>query len=255
MSVAHYDWTDYYDIVSNGLDRDVEFYTSLGLEADGTVLDLGCGTGRISIPMALKGIEVVGVDASEKMLEKARAKADMAQVNDKITFIHDDMRTFELGRTFQLAMIPYRSFLHLLSVKEQMAALRQVSKHLAEGGLLALNVFVPTIQHLYEQNEKSSTRGIYMIPGSEDRLVVWDYTRYDHFRQIAEIIRQYERTDQDGVVVQRVVSPLHIRYIFPSELHHLLRLAGFGIVERYGDFSKKAFDSESTELIVIAKKL
>jgi ubiquinone/menaquinone biosynthesis C-methylase UbiE len=252
--VRHYDWTDYYDIVSNGLEGDVEFYTEMARQANGPVLELACGTGRISLPIALRGMEVVGIDSSEKMLQKARVKAEMAGVSGKIEFIHGDMRTFELGRTFSLVMIPYRSFLHLLSVKDQMAALRQVRKHLSEGGLLAMNVFVPFIQHLYEQNEKSSTRGIYAIPDSEDRLVVWDYMRYDYFQQIVEVIRQYERTDATGVVVERVIAPFHIRYIFPAELHHLLRLAGFTIVGRYGSFAKTPFGPESTELIIVAKK-
>jgi ubiquinone/menaquinone biosynthesis C-methylase UbiE len=255
MGASHYDWTDYYDIVSNGLAHDVEFYTELAVNAKGKVLELACGTGRISIPIARKGVEIIGIDSSEKMLEKGRVKAEMAQVSDTLQFVQGDMRTFELEETFPLIMIPYRSFLHLLTVKDQMSALRQIRKHLSDDGLLALNVFVPHIADLYEQDEKSSTRGIYPIPGSKDQLVVWDYTRYDHFQQIAEIIRQYERIDSDGVVLQRVVSPLHIRYVFPAELHHLLRLAGFRIVERYGDFTKGTFGAQSKELILVAKKL
>ncbi|MFT9848687.1 class I SAM-dependent methyltransferase [Aneurinibacillus sp. REN35] len=255
MGVAHYDWTDYYDIVSDGLEGDVGFYTELALQTGGSVLDLACGTGRISMPLALNGLEVYGVDSSEKMLEKARMKAEMAQVGDRVTFIHGDMRTFNLERTFPLIMVPYRSFLHMLSVKEQIAALRQIRQHLPDGGLLALNIFVPLISHLYEQNEKSASRGIYAIPGTTDRLAVWDYTRYDHFQQIAEIIRQYERMDRDGTVIQRVVAPFHIRYIFPAEMHHLLRLAGFSVIGRYGSFAKEAFGPSSTELIIVAKKV
>ncbi|WP_027415588.1 class I SAM-dependent methyltransferase [Aneurinibacillus terranovensis] len=255
MGVAHYDWTDYYDIVSNGLEHDIEFYTELAGNVGGPVLDLGCGTGRISIPVARTGTNVVGVDSSGRMLEKARMKAKLMKVEDKINFVEGDMRTFELRQVFSMAMIPYRSFLHLLTVKDQMIALRQIRKHLSEEGLLALNIFVPTIRSLYEQDEKSSTRGIYEIPGSDDRLVVWDYTRYDHFQQIAEIIRQYERVDSSGVVLQRVVAPFHIRYIYPAELHHLLRLVGFSIVGRYGDFKKGTFGPESTELVIVAKNL
>jgi ubiquinone/menaquinone biosynthesis C-methylase UbiE len=120
--VRHYDWTDYYDIVSNGLEGDVEFYTEMARQANGPVLELACGTGRISLSIALRGMEVVGIDSSEKMLQKARVKAEMAGVSGKIELVHGDMRTFELGRTFSLVMIPYRSFLHLLSVKDQMAA-------------------------------------------------------------------------------------------------------------------------------------
>lgn len=254
MGNSHYDWPDYYDIISSGLDHDVEFYANLAEEVEGKVLELGCGTGRVTIPIARRGIEIVGLDSNSFMLEKGTRKGKMARIGDHMQFIEGDMREFHFRGTFSLIIIPYRSFLHLLTVQEQMDTLRNIYRHLPSGGIFALNVFVPKINHLYEEDDKSSTRGIYDIPGSEDRLAVWDFTRFDHYMQIGEIIRQYERLNVKGEVIQRIISPLHIRYVFPFELHHLLKLSGFSVVHKYGDFYKTPFGPESQELIIVARK-
>lgn len=254
MLHSHYDWADYYDIVSSGLEYDVEFYLNLAREVKGGILELGCGTGRITLPVSRLGQETVGLDLSAAMLEKAHWKAKLARVGENLRFVEGDMRTFQLSQTFSLIMIPYRSFLHLLTVKDQMETLKQIYNHLELDGLLALNIFVPQIKHLYEEDEKTSTRGIYEIPGSEDHLVVWDYTRFDHFMQISEVIRQYERVNAQGEVCKRVVVPLHIRYVFPLEMHHLLERAGFSIVHQYGDFVGTPFGPESNELVIVARK-
>jgi SAM-dependent methyltransferase len=255
MEASHYDWTDYYDIVSTGLQHDIEFYTDIAREANGSILELGCGTGRITIPAAMAGADIIGLDLSIAMLEKARMKAKVMKVDHRVAFKEGDMRDFSLDKKFAAVIIPYRSFLHLLTVKDQQAALRSIRDHLQEDGILAFNIFVPSIKHLYEQDERSSTRGIYEIPGSEDKLYVWDYTRYDHYQQIAEIIRQYERVSRTGVVVEKVNAPFYIRYMLPVECQHLLKLAGFSVLYRYGDFQRGEFGPDSTELIVVAKKI
>jgi SAM-dependent methyltransferase len=254
MGISHYDWPDYYDIVNSGLENDVEFYVNLARETDGKILELGCGTGRVTIPIARNKKEIIGLDSNPYMLEWGKRKAKMARTGDYLQFVEGDMREFWFEETFSLIIIPYRTFLHLLTVKEQIAALANIYRHLKQGGLLALNVFVPHIKLLYEEDNKSSTRGIYRIPGSEDSLVVWDYTRFDHFTQIAEIIRQYERINKKGEVIEKIISPLNIRYIYPFELHHLLKLTGFKVVQKYGDFYKSAFGPESKELIIVARK-
>ena len=254
MGKSHYDWPDYYDIVSSGLEHDVEFYVNLAEEVEGKVLELGCGTGRVTIPIARSEKEIVGLDSNPFMLDKGKKKGKMARIGNHMQFVEGDMREFRFRETFSLIIIPYRSFLHLLTVKEQLDTLCNIYRHLSPGGLIALNMFVPHIKSLYEEDHKSSTRGIYDIPGSEDRLAVWDYTRFDHYMQIAEIIRQYERLNVKGEVIQRIISPLHIRYVYPFELHHLLKLSGFKVLQKYGDFYKTPFGPESTELIIVARK-
>lgn len=249
-----YRWAEYYDLTQRGLSGDIPFFLEMARQANGEILDLACGTGRISIPLAEAGIQVTGLDLSTEMLERAREKANERGVLDRLTFLQGDMRKFELGKTFPLIMIPFRSFLHLLHIQEQMQALSCIRRHLAPGGRFVLNVFVPKISHLYEESEKMSLRGTYPLE-SGDEIAMWDYTRYDHFQQLSEVTRTYERTNSEGLVTEKVVGRFTLRYIFPAELHHLLRLNGFKVVQRYGSFDKEPFDRNSTELIIVAEAI
>lgn len=255
MSINNlYSWPEYYDLTQRGVSGDLAFYLEYAKQAGGEVLDLACGTGRISVPLAEAGIPVTGLDLSLEMLQRARQKAEEAGVAGRIRFIQGDMRRFALERSFPLIMIPFRSFLHLLHLKEQMNALTCIRNHLTPGGKLVLNVFVPKVNDLYEENEKMSLRGIYPLENGE-QVLMWDYTRYDHFQQLAEVTRTYERVAPDGRLKEKVVGRFTLRYIYPVELHHLLRLNGFKVIERYGSFAKTPFDQHSTELIVVAQAM
>lgn len=249
--VNMYHWADYYDLTQQGLAGDLAFYEEYAKAAKGEVLELGCGTGRVTIPLAKAGIDMTGLEISREMLEKAVTKAEEAGVIEHLSFIQGDMRQFSLGKKFGLIMIPYRSFLHLLHIQEQMKALRCIREHLQPGGKLVFNVFVPHIKHLYEESEKLTLRGMYPL-GDGQEVAMYDFTRYDYFQQVAEVTRSYERLDQNGKMQERVTGRFTLRYVFPTELHHLLRLAGFKVLERYGSFAKAPFDATSTEFIIVA---
>jgi SAM-dependent methyltransferase len=124
--------------------EDIPFYTQLARQAGErgeSVLELGCGTGRVTIPMAQTSADVTGLDSAPAMLQIARAKADPEKIN--VRFVEGDMADFDLDRIFGLVTIPFRSFLHLVLDEEQLGCLACVNRHLAPGGLLALNFYVP----------------------------------------------------------------------------------------------------------------
>src|SRR5207253_2377433 len=108
-----------YDTISTGLEGDVSFYVDEARNSGAPVLELGCGTGRILIPIAETGIEIVGLDAAQSMLDIARRKvaALPEETQRRIELTEGDMRHFDLGRRFSLVLIPYRAFLHLLTVE------------------------------------------------------------------------------------------------------------------------------------------
>lgn len=123
--------------------HDVPFYVELARQAadEGqAVLELGCGTGRVTIPIAQAGVEVVGLDNSPAMLDVARRKARDAGLD--IRWVTADMRSFQLEQPFGLIIIPFRTFLHLLTDEDQAASLDRVYQHLLPGGRFALNFFV-----------------------------------------------------------------------------------------------------------------
>src|SRR3989304_2932923 len=128
---------------------DIPFYVGLAKEAAAAghaVLELACGTGRVTIAIAEAGLPIVGLDASPAMLGRARHKTEG---RDNPRWVDGDMRDFRLDERFGLVIIPFRSFLHLLTVADQKACLAHIREHLAEGGRLALNVFNPDLAVIF----------------------------------------------------------------------------------------------------------
>lgn len=250
-----YDWPDYYDWTSNGLDHDLTYYTELAKESGGPVLELGCGTGRCSLAIAREGIQVYGIDQSIDMLQRAEQKAKAMGLDQMVTWMEENMTEFDLPHhKFPLVIIPYRSFLHLTNVHDQIETLKKIRDHLTDDGVLAFNVFVPHLDHLMDIDGKYSYRGTFPIPGSEENVELYDFTEIDSFHQLATITRYMERFDGNGASLERIRTMLQIRYIFPTELCHLLAVCGFRIRGQYGSFYRGAFNHRSEELIVEAVK-
>ncbi|MBA4495410.1 class I SAM-dependent methyltransferase [Paenactinomyces guangxiensis] len=249
-----YDWPDYYDWTSPGLERDLTYYIELAKQTGGPVLELGCGTGRCSLAIARLGIPVVGVDLSSPMLQKARQRAKKLNLSDRVRWVEADMSRFSLNERFPLVIIPYRSFLHLLTVRDQISTLKRIRQHLTDGGLFAFNIFVPRIRDLYQMEGKYSFRGSFLASGGKERVDLYDLTEFDYFNQTAYITRYAERFDEKGHSLGRIRMAFRLRYIFPAELNHLLALCGFKIINRFGSFHRTPFDARSEELIIEAVK-
>jgi ubiquinone/menaquinone biosynthesis C-methylase UbiE len=136
-----------YDHLFTGLPGELRFYVDAARNAGSPVLELGCGTGRIMFPVAEAGVEVVGLDMVPEMLSVAEDKLSElhSRARERVQLVEGDMRAFDLGRRFRLAMIPFRAFLHMLTVDDQRRCLECVRRHLTDDGLLALNVFDPRL--------------------------------------------------------------------------------------------------------------
>ena len=151
---------EFYDFIPPYAERrDVEFYVDLARRAKGKILELGCGTGRVLIPTAAAGCQVVGLDLAANMLAKCREKLESQprEVRERVRLVQGDMVSFDLGENFNLVTTPFRPFQHLLSVEEQVACLRSVNRHLEEGGRLVLDVFQPDFQRLTDPKFKQET--------------------------------------------------------------------------------------------------
>lgn len=148
---------DLYDAYGLGVPGDVEFYVQEARRAGSPVLEIGCGTGRITLPVAQAGIEVTGIDISPAMLDVARKKlgALAPETRSRVKLVEADMREFSLADRFRLIMAPYRAFLALLTVDDQKRALGRFRDHLAEGGRLILNFFDPRVDLLASRSGES----------------------------------------------------------------------------------------------------
>jgi SAM-dependent methyltransferase len=263
---SHYDPL-IYDAVVQGVPNDVEFYVSLAKEARAAghpVLELACGTGRVSIPIARAGVQVVGLDASPAMLGRAheKARAERSRSGEGLTnvrWVEGDMRDFALPERFGLVIIPFRSFQHLLTVDDQLSCLRCVYQHLVAGGRFALHIFNPDIARIAtwlttRRGGAQRLSGEYRHPRSGRRARRWELPAYHPAEQQLDVSFLDEEIEDDGGVVSRVYRDLRLRYTFRFEMEHLFAGAGFEIEALYGDFARGAFDDTSVEQVWLARR-
>ena len=250
---------DYYDHVVPYRNRpDVTFYVETAVESGGPVLELGCGTGRVTIPTALAGIGIVGIDLSPHMLDvcRTRLRGESPEVNSLVELLQLDMRGFDLNRGFSLVTTPFRSFQHLITVEDQVSCLDCAYRHLEPGGQIILDIFNPSLEALTR-----NTLGEEI--GEEPEFRMQDGRRVsrrhkivdrDPFNQINQVELIYYVTHPDGRE-ERLVHSFPMRYLFRYEAQHLLERCGFEFEEVFADFEKSPYGSKSPgELICVARK-
>lgn len=236
---------------------DIEWYCRKATESRGPVLELGAGTGRITIPIAEKGSVITALDVDSGMLGKLRQKISTlaSEVQHRITVSEGDMRTFALNQKFALVIIPFRAFLHNLTWDDQLSCLRQARAHLRPGGELALNVFHPSLEYMAQY--AGSSAGTWRLRGSLDLpdggfIVRSETTRYDTVHQQLHSLVKSEEYGPGGRLLCTDILRLHLAYLYPADIRRLLENAGFENVRISGDFKGRAFDRDMDELVVEA---
>jgi len=258
--MAEYDaWAEYYDLVFRGLPGEAEFYVGQAARSTGPVLELGCGTGRLAIPMAMCGAHVTGVDISEAMLAGARAKAaSVGPVEGRLELVAGDMRAIGLGRTFACIVMAYRTFMHLLTPDDQRRCLRSVHEHLEQGGVFILNMWAPKPSLIAPQLKQPEGTllfgGQYSMPGQDRELVHYCASSYDEFAQRLHEEHFLQEIDREGTVLRSLVLPLDRTWIYNREFAHLAEACSFEVEVLFGDFDCNPFTAESTEMIWVLRR-
>lgn len=243
----------FYDYEQKEFTKDIPFYVEYAKKCRGEVLELGCGTGRVLIPIAREGIRVTGLDASQEMLNIARQKVYKdSSAKNNVTFIKGDMKGFDIGKKFALIYIAFRSFQCLLSKEQQIACLQRVHYHLQDKGLFILDLFAPR-HDLLAQEERNldlgkfydEEKGFYVSRRAEDK--------YDLANQTLHEDRYYEWNDESGEFHTQVWS-FDLAYLFRYEADLLLGKCGFSVVDIFGDFDRSPYDYFSGEQIFVAMK-
>ena len=220
---------------------DAAFYRQLAQEAGGPVLELGCGTGRVLLPIAALGIPCVGVDASPAMLAVLRGK----NPPPNLELVQASMETFDVGaRRFALVTCPFRAFQHLLTVDAQLAALANVRRHLAPGGAFAFDVFDPKLAWIAAPADTERLDATFMIDGVETRRFA--STRVDLATQVMEVTFRFEPAQTDGNTIVR------LRWFYRYEIEHLLARVGFTDLTIYGGYDRRPWKPEG-ETVIIAR--
>ena len=258
MTPSPYDqWADVYDSVYSYVTEDIPFYVGEALEAGGPVLELGCGTGRVSIPIADAGVDVVGLDSSPEMLGVARRKAALShERSGRLTLVEADMRRLSsspIVGEFGLVIIPFRGFLALLSVEDQVRALEGIAALLAPGGKLIFDAFVPDLEMMVQEGDSPYHLRDVFDEETGRRLVLWHQSAYDNHNQIVSARIIVEELDETDTVSRRLYRDFQLRYAHRWEIDHLLARCGYQVLDLFGDYHRSPFDESSTEMVWVAK--
>jgi SAM-dependent methyltransferase len=235
---------------------DAPFYVELAKESGGPILEIGCGTGRVLLPIAREGIEIHGVDNSGPMLAilQNRLTQEQPAVRSKVTLHAGDMRDFRLNRKFPLVTIPFRPMQHMHTLSDQVCALTSAAAHVAEGGVLAFDVFYPKFEMLPLGIGEERLEAEWSSP-SEPETLIRRYFRKDAVDKINQtysltfIFRSF-RNDQ---LVLEEYDTLKMSYYTYPHLRALFLLAGLEPVAEYGSFARTPLDNSAGEMIFLLR--
>lgn len=234
MSKAEYDAiARIYDPWSVSVVEDISFYVDEALASGGPVVELGVGTGRIAIPTAAAGIDVIGVDASAEMLAVCRARAREARLEERLDLRHGDLRNPPVEGPVPLVTCPFRAYLHLTSDEERLGALGAARDLLEWSGRLVFDVFTPSQDDI----DETDGRWIEREPGIFERAD-WDLRRQTLTLSVKDDASETTMT---------------LFWLAPARWHTLLVESGFDVEACYEWFDRKPY-AGGEDSIWIARK-
>lgn len=227
---------------------DLQFYKKwLPKNKEAKILELCCGTGRLTVPIAKAGYNICGVDYTSSMLEQAKVKASEAGL--EINFIEADIRSLNLQEKFDFIFIPFNSIHHLYKNEDLFKAFNGVKNHLKEEGLFLLDCFNPNIQ--------------YIVEGEKEQKKIAEYTTKDGRAVLIKQTMRYESATQINRIEWHYfingefhsIQNLDMRLFFPQELDSYLEGAGFEIIHKFGSFEEERFENKSEKQIFVCKTM
>lgn len=233
---------EWYDAEYVHIGGDVPYYEKVARETEGMILELACGTGRLTFPMVAAGARVVGIDNAKGMLSRAHARREDLPPSQRLSveFLQGDMRTFRSDRRFEAVVLGFNTLMHMLEDDDLLATLHTARAHLGEEGLFHLDLHTPLPEITRPRDPDGRYDPEEMIdPRDGKRYIVTENNTYDPRRQINQMRFYYQQVDADG----RDVGPercavVELRVLFPRELDLFLRLAGFEVVGDWDDFER-----------------
>lgn len=246
-----YDW----DMGLNNDGKDVVFYLATAHSQGSPILELGCGTGRITIPLVQGGLAVVGIDRSLPMLQQMKKKGRELLSPWELKRLQCccmDMSDWAVQNHYAMIFSPYSSFTYLTKEEDRLRCLETVRSHLRSSGLFVLDCFIPHYDflalpdnHLYADYHRALEDGRFL---ERKKTVQKDLTA-----QLNTITRYYRVYESDGVMSRSITTQETIRYFFHEELKLYLQANGFQIVGEYGGFEGQSYRYQCQTMVFICK--
>lgn len=234
---------EFYDLEFADREHEIPFFLKQAKEVGGPVLEVGCGTGRITLPIARAGIEIAGLDISRPMLRRARQKAKAARL--AISLLEQDCRQIKAGRKYALIFSATNAMQHLLDLDSVNAFLTSAKRALRPGGTLILDVFNPNPAKLART---AATRYLHKTirdaAGGEIRVEAT--TQYNAAEQILRLTLYYLRK---GKLTR--TKKVNLRCFYPEELSAICHFNGLKVVQRFGNYDETPFVSDSPKQILV----
>jgi SAM-dependent methyltransferase len=243
----------FFDADYAGYQHDIPVLEAFAQRTGGPLLELGCGTGRVLIPLAKAGYAVTGVDFSPEMLRIARAKAETAGVARRVTLIQGDYSDAPLSGPYAFMFIVMNTFLHLTSQEAQLRALRHWRSYLSPNGLLLIDVFHPDVAQLAHLDGRLEWDKTWTDPETGLTVMKWITRTADLAEQTLSVTLIYDEIAADGSV-RRTLVPYEVRYLWRFEAELLLDKTGFALENVYGDWDMEPFESYSERMILVARR-
>jgi len=229
---------DLYDALLPVSENQLNFYMALAQRYPGPVLELGCGSGQLIVPIAAKNTPAIGLDNSPEMLSAARRRAHAAGV--RVELVAGDMREFDLEQKFSLIFIARNTLLHLSEQNEFTALFNTVRRHLSPEGVFAFDIFKPDLS-IRSRPGTDRFHVMRVVSPLYGEISVEETSDYDTLTQVNRATWYISTQKQQDTWV----APLHLRWIFPQELPVLLAANGFNLERRDGDYSGGDFTAAS----------
>lgn len=235
--------------------QDLPFYQDVATRYGGPILEIACGTGRIALPLARQGHQLVGLDASQAMLDtfKDALSREPKAVQDRVSLAQGDMRDFNLKKKFSLVTIPFRPLQHMHSLDDQIAALTCARHHLdSSGGVLAFDVFFPRWDFIMSGIGEEKLELEWQNPLNSKQTIKRFFKKEyaDKIRQVFGgkfIYRTFEENLQVGEETWDLKMSI---YTYP-QLLALFRLSGLRVQEEYGSYDKGPLDNQASQMIFV----
>lgn len=215
----------------------------------GPIIDLACGTGRATIPLAEKGYKMIGVDIHKGMLATARRKTEKLHL--PINWVEQDCTSLDLNVKSEFIYMVDNSFQHFLTNEDQDRLLTSVNKHLIQNGIFIFGIRFPSNEELLQPSTEEFWKS---YQDNQKKVDVYTISNYDPLNQIQHYITLRKYISDTGEVMDIKTTNIKLRYVFPKEMERLLKENGFEIIDVYKNWNEEPITNDSYQMVYVCRK-